>query len=79
MSSDSLFGIPLCRLLTAVGADQTGHGSAHGLANVHVGLCIAAVVAIGGAAMAEGMGIDRRDIALELRHVSREYYMFKKY
>ena len=46
---------------------QLDHGLAHGFADVHVDFGVAAVVAVAAAALCHVVGVDRGDIAFELR------------
>ena len=55
-----------CRFSLAVRFQQFDHGLAHGFADVHVGLCIAAVVAAGAAAFGQRVAVNGGDVALEL-------------
>jgi len=51
---------------TAACFNQINHCPAHCLADVHVGLGVAVIVAVGGTSVTEGVAVNRGDIALEL-------------
>ena len=52
--------------LPALPLDELRHRLAHGLADVHIGLGVAAVVTVGATALGQGVAVDGGDIALEL-------------